>query len=181
MKIVKAALNGYASCGVALLTLLSLSFFSTNTLVSAQEKSPFSCKNKQGIWTTVVESKQGEKNFIHWDSTYFVTSGYTPEKRCHQVTGRLNAYSNSTSEQYIASGRMNNQPIICIAGSRGGSCEKLLYTLKPGQDGEIAVDLLVKQTESNFNSPSLRESPCRTYLSLNRLLEGKPLAHKICS
>ncbi|GJD22594.1 hypothetical protein RIVM261_075500 [Rivularia sp. IAM M-261] len=177
----KIASSGYAYFLAMLVTLLALNFFSTGGLTNAQQTQYFSCKNKQGIWTTVMATKQGERNLIHWDSEYFKKSGYTPKTRCNQVTGRLNNYFDDTSEQSISSGRMNNLPVICITSSNGGSCQKLLYTLKPDQDGERAIDLLIQHTSSDYNPPTLREGSCHTYLSLNALLEGKPKAKKICN
>ena len=187
MKAIKAVLNSRFCCVFASFTILILSISFDRTSANAQQTSYFICKNKQGIWTTVVNTKQGEKNFILWDSTYFVPSGYTPEVRCNQVTGRLNSFFDGTSEQYIGTGKMNNQPIICITNNDHVSCKKLLYTLKPDQDGEKAVTLLIEETESNFNEtesnfnpPPLREGLCHSYLSLNALIEGKPKAKKIC-
>ncbi len=152
-----------------------------NTYVKAEAGQRFSCENIQGIPTTLVNTVQGHKKFINWDSTYFVPSGYTPEKRCLQVTNRLNIFFNQMSDQYIATGTINKLPVVCITQGSGKPCESLLYTLKPGQDGEAAVNLLISQTKSNFNEPPLREGPCHTYLSLGSLINGKPTAKKVCS
>jgi Circadian oscillating protein COP23 len=153
-----------------------------NNSAQAQQADPlFSCKTVYNIPTTVYPTPHGEKEFISWDSNYFVPSGYTPEVRCQQVTGRLNRLFQSSSEQYITDGIINGQPVICLTDSEGGACKSLLYTLKKGQSGEKAIQLLIEQTESNFNKPPLREGSCHTYLNLNSFIEGQPKAQKICS
>lgn len=152
-----------------------------NGSAKAQQTTRFSCENIQGIPTTVVKTTGGEKKFISWDSTYFVPSGYTPYIRCKQVTARLNNYFIEESQQHIATDQINSQPVICITFGLGKPCKSLLYTLKPGQNGEAAIDLLIRQTQSNFNEPPLREGSCHTYLSLNALIQGKPKAEKVCS
>jgi len=164
---------------VALGSTLTLS--SNNSVQAQQTDAPFSCQERQGIPTTIVRTKQGAKEFIQWDSLYFKPSGYPPQVRCNHVTARLNQFSQVKSEQFITDGMMNGQPVICLTDSEGGPCQGLLYTLKPGQSGETALTLLIRQTESNFNQPPLREGPCHTYLNINSVIEGKPEAKKICS
>ncbi|NJO62213.1 MAG: hypothetical protein HC836_29500 [Richelia sp. RM2_1_2] len=90
MKVFNAA-SYYALYTLTSTIILNI-FLGSSVSVNAQQKPIFSCINKRGIWTTVVGTKQGEKNFISWDSTYFITSGYTPKIRCNQVTGRLNLF-----------------------------------------------------------------------------------------
>jgi len=169
------------SCLVAIAAVASGFTGVSSNSAKAQQKEHYSCETVFGIPTTIVKTPQGEKKFIAWDSKYFELSGYPPERRCREVTARLNAYFRENSEQLITHGKMNNQPIVCIAKYEGGGCDSLLYTLKPDRDGETAVNLLVSMTESNFSNTVLREGPCQTYLNLQSVVNGKPKAKKVCS
>jgi len=171
------------------------STFSTSTKASAQDASAqrqnsreyFYCETAQGIPTTFYKDRHKEVAFILWDSDYFKRSGYTPERRCREVTARLNNYFRDKSEQSITYGKMNGEPVVCITDREGGGCTGLLYTLKGNQNGEKAMDLLIGQLQTATGSREstgspLREGPCRTYINIRAVIEGRQtIARKVCS
>ena len=63
---------------------------------------------------------------------------------------------------------MNGQPVICTAGSRGGACDGLLFTLKPGQDATATLKNLL-EIRVKARGP-LNETNSRLYVSLDELL-----------
>lgn len=164
-----------------LFTLAALTFNNTNTGISkvnAQESNKFSCRKVNTAWTTVVN---GKYEFIIWDS-YFSKSGYTPEVRCKQVTSRLNSYFNEMDKMYLTHGKMNGLPVICMTRYQGSPCKKLVYTLKPNQDGELTMQNIMAMSRAKYpNLKPLYESPCNTYLNVNSVIEGKPTAKKVCN
>ena len=148
----------------------------------AQQADRFSCEDIQGVPTTVFQTPDGEKQLIVWDSEYFAKVGYTPKIRCVQVTIRLNRFFNILSENSLDSGTVTaitkngtlRIPVIFVVDENTKQ-KSLLYTLKPGQDGEKAIDLLIGQLNIvKSNTPPVREGKCHKSLNLNSVLEGKP-------
>jgi len=111
-----------------------LSLFLVNPLKADSKKNVYSCINYQGKPMTVVDTTRGRIQLIVWQSDYFRASGWTPEKRCQEVTKRFQIFSDNGSLRYIATGTMNNQPVICVAEKKGSAfkCrgDGLLLTLQ---------------------------------------------------
>ncbi|MGD1914208.1 MAG: COP23 domain-containing protein [Rivularia sp. (in: cyanobacteria)] len=70
-------------------------------------------------------------------------AGYNPQRRCEEVSSRFQRHYNQGSLDFITAGYLNNQPAIC-AGNGGIPCtsEKLLFTLKPGQNAANTIQQL---------------------------------------
>ncbi|MDJ0510151.1 MAG: COP23 domain-containing protein [Crocosphaera sp.] len=132
----------------------------------------FYYKEENGAFYTYLKRFDGEDvRFINWDSNYFAPSGYAPEVRAKIVTGRLNQYFNQDDGVQITSGKMNGYEIICVADA-SSNCKGLLYTLKPYQKGKVAVELLQRQLDAPTAYVPLRESECKTYISIKAVYEG---------
>ena len=142
----------------------------------------FSCKRLSGAWTTLVkESGKQERQIIRWTSDFGAFAGYTPERRCQEVTNRMNKYF-SESSQFITYGRMKNLNVICTTDGQGKDCLHLLYTLKPDQDPKLTLEDLFNLSDSNVARGPRREPPCPTYISIDALAAGKTrFAQEVCS
>ena len=57
-------------------------------------------------------------------------NGFSPQKRCEEVSPRFQAAYDNGSLKYITNGMMNGQPVICTARLVGDDCETLLITLR---------------------------------------------------
>ncbi|MEH2116422.1 COP23 domain-containing protein [Nostoc sp.] len=180
MKIKSKQLVTLTASVVSMTTGFALGLSPINYAKAQQAANYFSCETIQGIPTTVVKTPNGEKQLISWDSTYFEKAGYPPQVRCLQVTSRLNLFFNAKTENSLDTGTMNSHPVILIVDENTGE-KSLLYTLKPGQDGEKTIELLMRQVNSFTNEPPLREGSCHTSLNLNSLVKGKPQATTACS
>lgn len=94
----------------------------------------YHCINHNGTPTTVVDTDRGRISLITWQSNYFSASGYTPQRRCQEVTGRFQTHSDKGNIRYITTGNLNGHTIICVAQKRGDtySCQRdgLLITLE---------------------------------------------------
>ena len=142
----------------------------------------FSCKMVSNEWATLVnESGQPERQMIRWTSGLGASVGYTPERRCQEVTNRMNLYL-SKSGQFITHGVMNNENVICITNSQGRDCINLLYTLKKGtQDPKLTLEDLFQVNNRNIQRGPMREPPCPTYISVDALVAGKTrFAEEVC-
>lgn len=148
----------------------------------AEKTVNFTCETIGGTPVTFARINQGEsRQFIRWISDFGIAVGYTPQRRCAEVTGRLNT-SFSQGGQYITHGRMNNQNVICFTDRKGNGCNQLLYTLKPDQDPKAVLEDLFELNNNNFAGRPRREAPCPTYVSINAVLAGKRVvAEEVCA
>ncbi|MCC5634067.1 COP23 domain-containing protein [Nostoc sphaeroides CHAB 2801] len=160
----------------ALLTsVLAMGYIAVASTPVKAESIRFSCeKNRNGTPTTFAITSTGQREFIRWVEDRFTLAGYPPERRCQQVTNRINQYIVSGYPRYITHGILNNQPVVCVTDRTGGGCTGLLYTLKPGQDGQETVRQLLQLNKENFkNDPRIEGRSCRTYVEIKALLRGE--------
>ena len=91
---------------------------------------------------TVSNTTRGENiPLIYWVSSW---SGLNPRQRCEDVSGRLQAaYDNNLlKRKYLTTGKLNDNPVICIRVEKGKDCEVIL-TLKPGDDAEAILEQML--------------------------------------
>ena len=129
----------------------------------------FVCTTGAGVPATSVVTNDGKRvPVIRWTSNVFNDAGWSPQRRCQEVSGRFDTYLKQGRLAYITTGLINGLPVICTARSNGGACDGLLYTLKPGQDATATLrsllDLRVKA-----RGP-LNETSARLYVGLDELL-----------
>lgn len=131
------------------------------------------CQVVDGIPTTVSQTKKGRTvSIIKWESDAFLSSGYSPERRCQEVSRRFEAYRMSGQLRYLTTGRMNGQNVICVADRDGGPCVGSLYTLKPGQNPNETLSSLLNVRRGA--SGALSESPGRIWVRFSDLLSRRP-------
>ena len=149
-------IKSQVSAVLALATVLSSLGLAFTKSAEAAPRT-FSCKMFSGAWTTFVnESGKPEKQMIRWTSEFGALAGYTPERRCKEVTNRMNKYV-SESGQYITHGTMNNLNVICTTDDLGKDCLHLLYTLKPDQDPKLTLEDLFNLSRSTLGPQVRRE------------------------
>lgn len=85
-----------------------------NSVKANSKKNVYSCINHQGKPMTVVDTMRGRIQLIVWESDYFRASGWTPEKRCQEVTNRFQEFSDQGILKYVTTGIMNKYPVICL-------------------------------------------------------------------
>lgn len=157
----------------------------------------FVCEEDNKHPTTFVVTPDGQKRtFIQWKSDFFnqlnAEEKYPPERRCREVTNRMNTYIQSGSPRYVTHGTINLWPVICITDQKGSDCKELIYTLKDSedpklkkenQDPEDRLREFLGLARNNFKGDPLVESPsCRTYIEIKALMEGKlDKAEVICT
>lgn len=129
----------------------------------------FVCSTSAGAPATNVVTQNGQQvPLIRWTSSVFNDAGWTPERRCQEVSNRFNDYFRQGRLDFITTGRMNGLPVICTARSNGGACDGLLFTLKPGQNASRTLqDLFSVRTKARG---PLNETNSRVYLSLDELV-----------
>lgn len=124
-----------------------------------------------GVPVTFARTPVGAIPIINWVSNQFSDSGYTPERRCQEVSGRFQSAYNQGTLNYITTGYKNGQPVVCTSSSNGGQCSMVLFTLKPGSDASRTVQQLFDIR--NLAAGALYESEDdEVYLDMNAFLEG---------
>jgi len=128
-------------------------------------------QDKNGIPTTFVKTPQGTYPIIRWVSNYFLSTGYSPMIRCGQVSSKFQLFYDDGRLDYITTGIVNSQPVVCVSGQRGGPCQGVLFTLKPYQNASKIIQKLFDIRVGATTGP-LYESSSRLYLNFNDYLES---------
>lgn len=116
----------------------AISFFSEFSY--AEQK--FFCDEEQR--STIVRTHLGEFPMITWIDQSFPPP-YTPLQRCREVTARFNRFQSNGTLKYMRAAMMGNNPVICVAAYKGGSClpNGLLITFKYSSDPNIAFKRII--------------------------------------
>ncbi len=132
----------------------------------------FYCGQASGAPATLAQTASGKSvPVIRWSSTTFNSSGWDQSRRCQVVSSRFEQFRQQGTLQYLTTGRMNGQSVICTALRNGGGCKGLLYTLKPGQNPtKTLADLLDVRTKA---LGPLNETTSRLYVKMSDILDAK--------
>ncbi len=120
------------------------------TEFTTSDRDIYSCINQNGTPLTVVDTNRGRIELIVWESNYFRASGWTPNRRCQEVTQRFQRFSDENKLTYITTGQMKGYPVICVgkmSPPQGYSCmnDSLLITLQKGENSNQVLESLFKQ------------------------------------
>jgi hypothetical protein len=138
-----------------------------------QSRLNFSCEMDAGEPSTVVaHPEQGNVPIIRWTSDFGASAGYDQQKRCNEVTARFQTYHDQGKLRYLTTGRMNRQRVICVTDSPEGSCQGLLYTVKPGDNPNERLRSLINRRQS-AGAPVLSETGARVYIEFEQFVEAK--------
>jgi len=154
--------------------ILSL-FSSPHTL--AQHKNTYSCVNYKGKPTTVVDTPRGKIQLIVWESDYFRDAGWTPLKRCQEVTKRFQEFSDQGVLKYITTGKINKYPVICVARQvpgKGYQCQSngLLITLQMNDNPDKVLRDLFTNAAKVGGVPVTRGD---TVVSIPQFIDNAPV------
>ena len=135
--------------------------------------SSISCMKANGVPATVVSTKSGKQvPIIYWKSETFSSSGWTPTRRCQEVSARFQDYHQAGTLEFITTGRMNGMPVLCVSKTDGGGCVGLLYTLKPGQNATATLQKLFDIRNKPGAAP-LEETTARLYVNFDSMVRDK--------
>ena len=153
--------------------LLTALPFAVGTPIAQAEVVGYSCGTSNGVPATMVRTSKGnEVAVIQFVSQHFSDSGWSPERRCQEVSQRFENLNRKglLRQAFLTTGRKNGQNIVCVAPEQGGSCMNngILFTLRPGRDpGETLRKLVnVARTQSG----PLSETTSRPYFGLDEIL-----------
>lgn len=111
---------------------------------SPEQGVKFICaKSRKGnVPTTYAWTGRGKIAVIRWESKDLNAAGYTPQRRCEEVSPRFQTAYNHGSISFITNGKINNQRVICTARKVEGDCADVLLTLRPQDDSRLVLQQL---------------------------------------
>lgn len=127
----------------------------------------YSCIDRQGYPTTLAHTERGTIELIVWKKEYFSGSGYTPARRCQEVTSRFQQHSDGSNLRYISTGITNGYKVICVS-DRSGNCQSngLLITIQPDDNPETVMrDLFNLAARSSSGGINLSGSKADSAIS----------------
>ncbi len=129
----------------------------------------FYCGKSGATPATLAQTSTGQTvSVIRWVSNSFSDAGWSPERRCQEVSSRFETFRREGRLRFLTTGRMNGASVICTAQANPGPCDGLLYTLKPGQDPTTTLRSLLA-VRVNSRGP-LNETSDRLYIDVQELL-----------
>jgi len=157
-------------------SVLGSNFASINP-AKADSQYRFKCQKSGDVWKTIAQTPIGDREIIPWTSNFGGASGYTPEKRCMEVSSRLDEYVTKSAPFWITHGKQKGYPIICRTTSgTGEGCNGLIYTLDPksGTNPNEVVKNFLALASNDFSGPSLPDATsCPLYVNVRLLLQSR--------
>jgi Circadian oscillating protein COP23 len=133
----------------------------------------FYCGTSKNAPTTMARTSRGSVSIIHWTSTNAFGENYPPEVRCKLVSSKFQEYYTDGTLNFLTTGVLNRQPVICAVQSRGGPCG-VLFTLKPGSDPDLTLKRLLSIRDRS-TTLVLNESISAPVIDFNDFLETAPV------
>lgn len=128
--------------------------------------------SNDGVPTTLVKNSRGTFPVIRWVSRVFDDAGYVPETRCRQVSLKFQQFYEQGILNYVTTGRVNQQPVICVSNAKDGPCLGILFTLKPEQNANRTLEQLF-DIKVNASAGPLEESNSRYYLDFDQFIDNQ--------
>ncbi|MDJ1180438.1 COP23 domain-containing protein [Roseofilum sp. BLCC_M91] len=166
--------------GAQLLSVVSLTALSIALPQPSQAQSArFYCGTSQGSPATLANTPRGVVPVIVWQSPYFEASGYSPQRRCQEVSSRFQTFYSKGSLEYLTTGIVNGYPVICVSQTNGGSCAdtEVLFTLKQGDDANRVLQQMfdVRSGASGPLYQSTGRRPTKLYIDMENYLNTAPV------
>ena len=142
----------------------------------------FRCDKVQGYYATMAVQHSGRRApMIVWASEEFSNSGYPPERRCREVTQRLNRALEDNGGRlrnlYLTLGPVNRHMVLCHVNNTRRGCNRnnVLFTLSQGnRRAENPTQMLSRlfNTEALSSGNPIQQSGGQPYVSLEQLVNG---------
>jgi hypothetical protein len=176
--------------GVAALSLVAIpvSLGITDVTLAAPTGTSFECRKQVNDPTgspfaTFAVLPNGSSTLgalLNWRNEEFSGAGYTPERRCYEVTNRLNIAVNNVggklSSLWLTFGRMNGYTVLCYVNKPSFGCNSsnVLWTLN-GQNAakpdEVIARLLNFVETKGTSGVPIQESGGQSYVNLGDLVD----------
>jgi len=167
---------------------LALGAMATFNQPSNAGSNRYFCAVLNGTPRTYVRTLRGNIAMISWVEDF--SGKYPPLSRCIEVSRRFDHFNSTRQLQYIGTGEVNNQPVLCAVRSQIGRCssENLLVTLTPDRDRHETVQRmlnlyeLVRTGETVLLNGGDRKLSTyvngESYIDMQQLLEIAPVSDR---
>jgi Circadian oscillating protein COP23 len=117
----------------------------------AQSRTPirnqFFCGISEGKPSTVVRTSRGNVPLIVWNNETFSSSGWTPKRRCEEVSTRFQRFNDNGQLRFMRAGTFNGQKVLCIDRAKGsGTCSSaaaVVLTLPQRSDANQVLEQML--------------------------------------
>lgn len=92
----------------------------------------FSCQMQNGQYTVMYQPKSQAGQYFPWASPSEMGGGWSPERRCNEISRRLEAYRPDGLLE-MQTGSENGYNTICATTEKNSAC-RILLTVPVGQD-----------------------------------------------
>ncbi|HEY9726389.1 MAG TPA: COP23 domain-containing protein [Chroococcales cyanobacterium] len=107
----------------------------SSTNADPSDKPRFSCQMVDGQYTVMYSPESQPSSPYPWATPTTLGGGWSAERRCNEISRRLELYRPDGLEEMQTSVE-NNYNIICVTTQRDPSC-RIVLTVPPGQDPEL--------------------------------------------
>lgn len=113
----------------------------------AQSRNQFYCGISEGKPATIVRTARGNVPLIVWNNEAFSASGWTPKRRCEDVSARFQRFNDNGQLRFMRAGTFNSQQVLCIDRARGsGNCssaEAVVLTLPQRSNANLILEQML--------------------------------------
>jgi len=155
--------NKFLSLAIASLSIITFSQLDLSPAQAQTKK--FSCVTADGIPTTVAQTARGNVPVIKWVSKEFDGAGWTAQRRCQEVSDRFQKFHQSGELNYLTTGKMGGQQVVCVTNENGKDCRGLLVTIRPTSTPSETLQKLMG-IRVGATGPALESSNDRLYVNM---------------
>lgn len=109
------------------------------TTVSSDTR--FTCDYVNGEYTVMYNPETQDGDSYPWAIPSQLGGGWTPERRCNEITSRLEAYR-ADGLLEMSTGIENGYDTVCVTTQIDPSDCRIVLTVPPGQDPQVTRDLV---------------------------------------
>lgn len=106
--------------------------------VNTTTESRFSCETVNGQYTVMYHPLSQPEQAYAWANPSTLGGGWSPERRCNEISRRLESYRPDGLQQMRLSVE-NNYNIVCVTTQKDPSC-RIVLTIPPNQDPQETRD-----------------------------------------
>ena len=181
--------TGFKFLNTGLLTLaVMMGNQTTAQSANAQSKTKFVCGSDQGRPATLaILPDGGQAPVIRYSSGAFEQAGFSDQKRCEEISARFQYFNDLRENDFMTTGKINGQNVICVTRSEGGDCsrdlkaEGLLITVRPNIDPRVTLQELIDVRVQAGSA--LEENEGRLYVNTQCLISsgGSQQSYESCA
>ena len=114
---------------------------SPNPTTTTSSDTRFTCDYVNGEYTVMYNPENQSSNSYPWAIPTQLGNGWTPERRCNEITSRLESYRPDGLLE-MSTGVENGYDTVCVTTQVDPTDCRIVLTVPPGQDPQVTRDLV---------------------------------------